>query len=256
MNVTSLKLSKEQVLQYLREGYLGPFTLCSPEEMAEIREVLLREVLYKPSVIQRDPLQSRHLDHSIVFELCSHPEITERMASIMGDDLILWRSHFFQKDPGSKDVPWHQDVNSWPMIEPKLNITAWIAIDDAFIENSCVQIIPRSHTSVVPHIPVTETKAFYFGEESDPRYVNVKDAVPMELKAGQFFLFNERMLHYSAPNTSDKRRIGLAARVTTPIVKVDHGKLFPGHKCVLIRGKDTMELNEMAEPPHIGGLKK
>jgi ectoine hydroxylase-related dioxygenase (phytanoyl-CoA dioxygenase family) len=249
MNIASSKLSKTQVLQYHEEGYLGPFTLCSPEEMADIREVLLREVLCQKPVIQPNPMQSRHLDQRKVFELCAHPEITERMASIMGDDLILWRSNFFQKDPGGKEVPWHQDVNSFRMLEPKLNITAWVAIDDAFVENSCVQIIPRSHISVVPHIPVSETKAFYFDEETDPRYVNVKNAVPMELKAGQFFLFNERMLHYSAPNTSDKRRIGLAVRVTMPIVKVDHDKLFPGHKCMVIRGEDTMKLNNMAEPP-------
>lgn len=249
MNIASSKLSKTQVLQYHEEGYLGPFTLCSPEEMADIREVLLREVLSRPSVITPDHLQSRHLDHRKVFELCTHPEITERMASILGDDLILWRSHFFQKDPGGKETPWHQDVASFRMLEPKLNITAWVAVDDAFVENSCVQIIPRSHISVVPHIPVSEVKAFAFSQETDPRYVNVKDAVPMELKAGQFFIFNERMMHYSAPNTSDKRRIGLGVRVTTPIVRVDHGNIFPGHKCILIRGEDTMKLNDMAEPP-------
>jgi hypothetical protein len=57
------------------------------------------------------------------------------------------------------------------------------------------------------------------------------------------------LLHYSAPNTSDLRRIGLAVRVTAPFVKVYSEELFDGHHCILIRGKDRFGFNKMAAPP-------
>jgi ectoine hydroxylase-related dioxygenase (phytanoyl-CoA dioxygenase family) len=148
------------------------------------------------------------------------------------------------KEPGGKSVPWHQDANYWP-IEPPINISAWLAIDEAVIENSCVQIIPGSHNKVVPHIKGDGTASF--STEADPAYFDANKAIPMELKPGQFFLFNERLLHYSAPNTSSKRRLGLAVRLTVPFVRVK--RLYGGHTVCVVRGQDRFGLNEIGEPP-------
>ena len=131
--------------------------------------------------------------------------------------------------------------------EPPVNITAWIAIDEAKVENSCIQLIPGSHKLVVPHIDAPDEMTF--NEMADPDYIDVGAAISMELEPGQFFLFNERLVHYSAPNISRNRRMGLAVRVTIPIVKVDHDELFKGHKVILLRGEDRMGFNEVALPP-------
>jgi ectoine hydroxylase-related dioxygenase (phytanoyl-CoA dioxygenase family) len=73
----------------------------------------------------------------------------------------------------------------------------------------------------------------------------------MELAPGEFFLFNERLLHQSNANRSNKRRMGLSVRVTVPFVKVYHdtGPLFVGHKNMVIRGTDGMGFNRLADPP-------
>ena len=73
------------------------------------------------------------------------------MASLYGPDLLLWRTNFFIKEPGAKEIPWHQDFNYWPL-EPPIIISAWIAVDSATLENSCLQIVPGSHRKVVPHV--------------------------------------------------------------------------------------------------------
>ena len=238
-------LTPDQVELFRRDGYLGPFELCRPDEMARISARLDSEVL-AGEVPTQGVHQSRHLDSRLVHDLCAHPAIVSRMASIYGPDLLLWRSHFFLKEPGDAEVPWHQDTNYWPL-EPPLNISAWIAIDDATTENACVNIIPGSHQSVVPHVRSPE--GMLFPEMADMDYVDTSAAVPMALRAGQFFLFNERTVHQSDPNTSDRRRLGLAVRVTTPVVRVDHRRLFPGHKVVLLSGEDRMGFSEVADPP-------
>ena len=41
----------------------------------------------------------------------------------------------------------------------------------------------------------------------------------------------------------------MAIRVTVPIVRVGHSKLFEGHKVIVIAGEDRCGFNDVAEPP-------
>ena len=68
------------------------------------------------------------------------------------------------------------------------------------------------------------------------------------MKAGQFVLFNERTVHHSEPNRSQKRRIGLAVRVIMPIVKVLQWDA-PEHALVQIAGEDRLQFNRTTQPP-------
>jgi hypothetical protein len=237
-------LTPAEIQQFRDSGYAGPFTLCSPAEMQVIAARIEREVLSTPGPSGL-PQQSRHLDQRVIYDLCSHPAIVDRMASVYGPDLVLWRSNMFNKEPGAKEIPWHQDLAYWPL-EPVVNISAWVAIDPCTVENSCVQLIPGSHKGVVPHIKSTPGMAF--ANMADPAAFDTKNLVNMEMQAGQFFLFNEKTLHHSEPNRSSKRRLGLAVRVTLPFVKVDHNALFKGHKVIVLRGRD-LGINDVAQPP-------
>ena len=62
-------------------------------------------------------------------------------------------------------------------------------------------------------------------------------------------LFNEKTLHHSEMNRSNKRRLGLAVRVTLPTVKVDHTQLVPGHRVIQLGGEDRHNLNLVMQPP-------
>lgn len=238
------QLTHDEIIHFQEFGYIYPLTLCSPDEMVDIRQAVEQVLEHDPPFGQGRE-QSRHLDSRVIYDLCSHPAVVQRMAAIYGPDLVLWRSNFFIKYLDSKAIPWHQDRNYWP-IEPPVNITAWIAIDKAGIENACMQFIPGSHRTVVPHIPAS---GVVFNEMADPDYIDTDKAVSIILKPGEFVLFNERLVHYSAPNTSTERRIGLAVRVTIPIVKVGHDELFKGHKVIQLCGEDRMGFNQTSLPP-------
>ncbi|MCK1362198.1 phytanoyl-CoA dioxygenase family protein [Bradyrhizobium sp. 199] len=242
-------LSEEEIETFRRQGYLGPFTAFSPDYMQQVRQTILERVLTTPSRYCPFGLRVRHLDSRTVSDLCSSPEILGRMASIYGPDLVLWNSNLFNKPPAEpshlEEYPWHQDHYNWNM-EPVLNISAWLAIGPATEENGCVQVIPGSHRQIIP--PVTDTNPDlslrFGGIASDPRYVDEAKKVSLPLKSGQFFLFTERLLHHSNPNRTTENRLGLAIRVTVPIVKVSEP--FP---CVLVAGEDRMGFNRYASPP-------
>jgi len=260
-SVANYSLSAEDVARFRDDGYLGgPYQLCTPEEMAVIRDRIDREVFtadpwFATAIPQYEVkrgstrTQWRHLDQRLVYDLCAHPAVAGRMASLYGPDLILWRSLFFVKNPGAAESPWHQDWRSWPMLQPQVNVTAWIAITEVTLENSCMQVIPGSHKQAIPHLGSVDPNAPDFAHP-DPAHFDASKAVPMELKPGEFFLLDERVLHYAAPNQSTKRRIGLAVRVTVPTVKVDHAQCFVGHKVIVINGEDRMGLNQMTSPPY------
>ena len=246
---TSPALHRDEVRHFHEFGYLGPYTALPPTEMTAIRQRIDNEVISAPGPSPGNPLQARHLDHRLVHDLITRPEILGRLRALIGNDLVVWASYFFTKDPGGKEIPWHQDANYWP-IEPPLNLSMWMAIDEVTTENSCVRVIPGSHRHVVPHVPAREGVAF--GQEADPAYVDDAAAVDMVLRPGQFFLFNERLLHQSNRNTSNTRRMGLSARYTLPFVALldqEAPPLFPGHACVVVSGEDSFGLNRTQPPP-------
>jgi polysaccharide pyruvyl transferase WcaK-like protein len=242
-------LTPAEIETFREQGFVGPFTAFAPEEMTHYQQAINDRVLTTPTPYCPFGLRIRHLDSKTVHELCSAPAIVERMASIYGPDLVLWNSNLFNKPPANpsraEEYPWHQDYYNWKM-EPVVNISAWLAITPATLENGCLEVIPGSHRQIIP--PVVDTDPAlslrFGGIASDPSYVDESKKVSLPLLPGQFFLFNERLLHHSNPNRTQANRLGLAIRVTVPIAKVSES--FP---CILLRGQDTMGFNRYAPPP-------
>ena len=239
-----ITLTNEETTRFRKEGYLGPYSLCSPEEMADWR-IEVEQVLETKPPDAKNTIHNRHLDSRAIYDLSTHPEILNRMVSLYGQDLLLWRTNFFIKYQGSKAIPWHQDFNYWPL-EPPIIISAWIAVDPSSKENGNLQLIPGSHRKVIPHIKATPD--VQFREMADAGYYEPDQLIDLEMQPGEFILFNERTLHHSEANHSELRRIGLAVRVIVPIVTVLKYD-SPDHALHLIHGKDTLGFNRIVEPP-------
>ena len=164
-NARQFGLTRAEVDFFVAYGYLGPYAAMSPDEMAPIRREIEEKVLTTDGPNPRSRAQSRHMDQPVVYDLATHPAIIERIAGLLGPDLIVWATNFWLKPPGGVEIPWHQDINFWPL-EPPLNTSAWIAIDNVTVENSCVQIIPGSHRQSLSHVKAEAGVAF--GEMADP----------------------------------------------------------------------------------------
>lgn len=257
-DIETYALSAEQVRQFDKDGFIGPFTMCSPEEMAVIRERVENEVLTATDTISPDARKDRYLDSRLVYELCTHPAIRERMVSLYGPDLLLFASSLFVKEPNYPEFPWHCDGPYWPM-QPKVGVTAWLAIDEATMDNGCVSFIPGSHVEELRHTPFGYDrmsdvkrrmgKVVIQGRKADVSRLDPSTAVHMVVKPGQFFLFAHNTVHCARPNRTTGRRTGLAIRVTVPQVRIRSDKVYPGHKSILIDGDDRFGWNELTSPP-------
>ncbi|MFT4728836.1 MAG: hypothetical protein ACI9UN_003349 [Granulosicoccus sp.] len=249
----AINLTAFEVEQFHLQGYLGPFEAMPVEKMIELRGEVTSLLQSKPvpspeegwhaSLIPRH--HNRFLDSRLAYQLSTLPEIVSRMTNICGQDLLLWRAHFFDKGPGAKEIPWHQDYNYWPL-EPPVIISAWLAIDRVTRENACMQIIPGSHRKLLPHIKATPDMAFL--EMVDSATIDTSLAVDIDLEPGQFILFNERVLHHSDINQSSLQRCGLSIRMIPPIVRVLKYD-SQNHVLPIVSGQDNMGFNNTAFTP-------
>lgn len=253
--MTKFSLTNDQSKAYHEQGYLGPFRLCSEQQISDHKatiDALFSEPAYSaaPTTATISQLPStkkrgfgRHHDNAFLYQLITRPQILDRVASILGDDLLLWRSMFFIKDVGEKRIPWHQDLDEWP-IEPFLALSVWIAIDETTVENGCVEIIPGSHRQAIHMVKSPDDVLEGFPHMADPACFDATKSIKMTLKPGEFFIFNERLLHQSASNQSASKRTGLAVRFIPPIVRI----LDPQDQPILVQGKDKMQFNNLHTP--------
>ena len=283
------QLTEEQIKQFYNDGFIGPITLWTPEEMAEIR-AKVEDVLDSPSRVYpnvKNRTRDRYIDRPDFWEVISAPQIVERLAQFLGPDLMVWRSQIFNKEPGGPEITWHcaSTYMAEQMIKPALEpeninelfqLTTWIAVDDADFENGCMHFLKGTQRTTVPILRTAkelpgnppEIAKIIAGEGRFALARLILDLkmtpemiVPMPLKAGQCVIFTERCIHGSPPNISKNRRFGFVFRTIKTNVKVyrDEKKHdvrvlresydLTNWGCALLRGQDKYHLNKMIEPP-------
>lgn len=239
-------LSPDEIERFRRDGFLVCPTVADAAEMDRVRAALDRVLATEG--FSGQPTAHRHLDSRDVYELVARSAIVDRVASLLGPDILLWHTRFFDKPPGDGIVPWHQDMAFWPL-EPAICISVWIAIDRADRENGCLEVLPGSHMTRVPHVKSRDTGRF--ARKLDPAAFDESRKVAIELEPGGFVIFDRWLVHGSPANNSSRRRLGLAARLIPTSVAVDFSALkpqFPELAAQVVRGADRHGLNRMVEP--------
>lgn len=226
----------EQVEAFNRDGYVTKIEIFSEEEIAGIRQYfdeLLAKTLAEGG--NSYSISTAHLRYGRVYDILTDPRIVTRIKDLIGEDVIAWGSHFFCKMPGDgKRVSWHQDSSYWPLT-PSMAVTAWLAIDDASVENACMRFIPGTHK--LGHL----TYALSENDEANVLNQTVLGAetlgqpVDVELKSGQISIHSDLLLHGSEPNQSSKRRCGLTLRYCPASVRAGLGWNVKG---VVVSGRD------------------
>jgi non-haem Fe2+, alpha-ketoglutarate-dependent halogenase len=304
-----LRMSPAELEFFWKNGFSGPHTLCSPEEMsAQAGE--LWAIGLEPSTIYPQGSygsmawvggtergiangnvssfiinsRDKHLQSPKLLELLTRPAIRERVAQLLGPDLLVWRSQYFPKLPGMAGTGWHQasvylETMRRATLKPRdlgemFQVTVWVAVSDATKENGCLRFIPGTHREIMPlkaelYDPLKhkDNKKDHFGTyllklEAD---TSEAKAVDVPMKAGQFVIFSERVIHGALDNRSDQRRLGIAVRYITPQTRVYNRYEFEtaGHdigylgvfglpldrwRAVLVRGRDSGDNGDRVIP--------
>lgn len=177
-----------------------------------------------------------HRVSPIMREMIHHPAIAAVLERMIAAHLPHWdgrvkcmQSMLFIKPPGKPGQAWHQDEYYIPTRDRSL-CGAWIAIDDATIENGCLWVVPGSHRNgyLFPAQPPTDLDEY---DGSNCCYgFDDRTAVPVEVKAGSVVFFNGYLLHKSLKNRSQVYRRALVNHYMNAWSLLPWGDLEPRMK--------------------------
>jgi non-haem Fe2+, alpha-ketoglutarate-dependent halogenase len=259
-------LSADELERFHRDGYYGPFDVYEPEEMERslwaIRPELIdgRRGIYSRAKAMAGTTNlasyDRHLDIDFLARHITRPEIVDRVASVLGPDVLCWRSEWFAKYPGDEGTDWHQTDNFANVgVHPQIvwpedasfggALTIWTAFTESTVENGCLQLMPGSHKTmnyddnkiiqydaglINKHTKNGVRRGFYGYDyrqlQKDPDWSpDESQAKSMVMRQGQAVMFWSTIMHASHPHEgrTDQMRLAYVCRYVPTSVKV-----YPG----------------------------
>ncbi len=110
------------------------------------------------------------------------PKLLECVRGLLGPRVKLFRDQMLLKPPGGQAKPLHQD-QSYFQVEPEDDlVTAWIALDEATLENGCMTYVPGSHRHGI--FPITTDPDRPVHHVPDTGDLDFPAAVPCPVPAG------------------------------------------------------------------------
>jgi ectoine hydroxylase-related dioxygenase (phytanoyl-CoA dioxygenase family) len=187
-----------------------------------------------------------HLHFPWAHELATHPHVLDAVEDLLGPDLLIWATELFAKHPrdAAVSIGWHRDRPYMGFAGE--TVTAWIALSDSTPANGCLRAVPgpaRRQTGGPD--PARGRPGRQAGGEPDPQGV-----VDVVLRAGEMSLHDADVLHGSAPNRSDEKRVGFAVRFVTPRTRPLAGR----PPVILARGSDRHNHFHVVDPPAAAGV--
>ena len=235
--MTTPLLTPEQIAQFHRDGFLNYTTPVVTEAELIALKMALKRVTEGTS--EKSAESNRNIswgqDKGFVVQQVVNiweaedafkqhlynERIVPLIAQLMGTDTVrVWHDQI-QVKPARHGGPttWHQDHPYWPVIQPADLISAWMALEDATIDNGCMWMVPQSH-QWGPHKGGTigtdtgsETQAATWSPLPDlsvlPDGVDITP-VPIEVKAG-CVAFHHCLTWHGAPvNLTERPRPAIA----------------------------------------------
>jgi ectoine hydroxylase-related dioxygenase (phytanoyl-CoA dioxygenase family) len=143
-----------------------------------------------------------HKISAVMLGAIHHPVVVDALTQMIGPNVKCMQSMLFIKAAGKPGQAWHQDEDFIPTRDRSL-VGAWIALDDATVENGCLWIIPGSHKPGILWQMVPQADARFDCTDVSVGFpYRDEDAIPVEVRAGAIVFFNGYTLHRSLPNTA------------------------------------------------------
>ncbi len=225
-----MSLTAEQKQSFDENGYLHYGQVLSLDEVELLRQrcediAERRETHLPDPYIQMEPEFRENPDTDVprldtirkMTRLAYHDELFESVArkteivdvveQLLGPNIKLYGDQLMMKPRFHGTVTdWHQDCPAWPFFLPQQAVSAWVALDDATVDNGCMTLIPGSHKWG----PISRDYVDDFLAMKE-----VPDPVSVEVKTGDCMFHNGLTLHRTGANTTANRRRGWAIHYIT-----------------------------------------
>lgn len=276
-------LTEAQIREFDERGYVLGDRVLSDDQIERLRSEL-RMVMDGKSV--RKPVLNRNLvdgsmDYGMsiteretvvqivniwmaseaFFKHAAHAEICADVARLCRTDTLrIWHDQVQYKPPKTGGVTrWHQDHPAWPIIQPPDLVSAWVALDDADVENGCMWMVPGSHKwgNHDKYITAGEDfKVLHTQPDLLPPQASI-NMLPLEVPKGHVGYHHCLTWHGSPHNRSSRKRRAIAVHYMPghiryeptgthpmePYVQVDPHSVLEGDHFPVVYHKEQVQMN-------------
>jgi len=195
------------------EGLTGLIMGARPDFKGVMFENAAREILPTLGLEQRQDAV-RKLSGFVNFDgrleaLAYHPKLMGILRTLLGDEPVLFQDMALLKPPRlGREKPWHQDLSYFNYDPTSRVVGVWIALDEATVENGCMQLLPGRHREG----PITHFKRRDW-QICDTDILG-KTSVAAPLQPGGLLLFDGLLPHGTPRNGSGRHRRALQFHYT------------------------------------------
>jgi len=156
-------LTAEQLEQYRRSGFVNGGAVVDDATVEKLQREVMRVIDDRENTAVPQPVLLRDLGTEPAYPvwqivniwqaspafntLIHNQEILGMAAQLSGaKELRVWHDQiqYKPKEKGGR-LHWHQDSPLWDLLQPKTEqLSAWIALDDADVDNGCMFMVPGS----------------------------------------------------------------------------------------------------------------
>lgn len=246
--MTDFRLSDDQITRFREEGYLAIDALTTPEDVAMLRAEYDRIFAERAGREDGNQLDLAGTDEEGKEAVL--PQITDpsRYAAKMNESLLLANAtiagrqllgdeaecrfaHAIFKPPRTgAETPWHQDAAYWNAAFIHNSISIWVPLQEATLENGCMQFVPGSHRwDVVDHQSKNNDPRIHALEltEMSMRLVHDDNVKSCPLPPGGATFHGGYMFHHTPPNISDIPRRALILMAVAKGTPRQMPRVFP-----------------------------
>lgn len=234
MTEATVILTPEQIARFHEEGFLALPAITTAEEVEQLQEIYDRLFAMKVGREVGDHLDLTSVDNGTQPETLPQilnpskyaPELVNTQfrknalaiaKQLLGPEAEFRGDHAIRKPPRSgAATPWHQDEAYWDPDWEYNEISIWIPLQPATLENGCMHFVPGTHKQeVLPHHSIGNDPRIV-GLEVDNAEALSAGAVACPLPPGGATIHHSRTLHYTGPNLSDTPRRAYILMFGTP----------------------------------------
>ena len=208
-------LSQEQMQFYKNNGFIIIKGVLSGSALAYTRKLIQSAVLIQKkdderSLKDKTPYQQSFLQCGF---LCwNFPAVKDyvfgKLFAGIARDLMkvdgvrLWHDQALFKEAGGRKTDVHQDSSYWPIKQPELTTTMWMALNEVPEEKGCLYFYPGSHKLPREYIDI-------FNNPHKPDFLNSGKTVIAPLEAGDVTFHTGLTYHGALENKTKEMREGM-----------------------------------------------
>jgi len=227
----AVRLTDEQLASYKRDGFVvGPRILNSQQLSALTAELTQladpdhdgRQLWYEyhsneatdPDTVLFHALGAWRLRPAFHDSLWN-AAFTVPASQLLEGNVRFWHDQLFCKPAlHGGVVAWHQDYSYWIRTSPMAHLTCWIGLDDATVDNGCIQYVPGSHQwDLLPVTGLAGDMTAIRNVLTADQWARFNEPVAVELKAGECVFHHPLTIHGSFANRTARPRRAMVLNV-------------------------------------------